>query len=157
MDPSHAPGNTPAPRIEWLDLVSQLMDSRFRIPFTRIRFGIDFLIGLVPVAGDILSLSISGLLVVAMVRYGAGGRVMLMMLGNIILDMAAGAIPVLGDIFDLTYKANRRNFELFRKYRNEGKHQGSGCGIVLFALLIVGAILFFAVWGMIRLSTWILG
>lgn len=133
------------------------MDNRFRIPFTNIRFGVDFLIGLVPVAGDVLSLSISGLLVLAMVRYGASGRVLLMMLGNILLDAVAGSVPVLGDIFDLAYKANRRNFELYRKYKNEGRHKGSGCGLVLIALLALGLILYFAVWSLARLTTWVLG
>ncbi|MBK6903722.1 MAG: DUF4112 domain-containing protein [Saprospirales bacterium] len=143
-------------RVEWLDKVSSLMDNQFRIPFTQIRFGLDFLIGLIPGIGDLFSLAVSGSLILAMLRYGVGGRVLLMMLGNILLDMTVGSVPVLGDIFDLTFKANRRNFELFRRYRNEGMHQGSGCGLILIALLLLGGIFAFAIWGLVRLMAWVL-
>lgn len=137
----------------WLDTVSALLDTRFRIPFTNIRFGWDFILGLVPGVGDALSFAISGALVAGMVRHGVGGKALLMMLGNILLDLLAGSIPVLGDIFDLTYKANRRNFRLFQKYHNEGKFQGSGCGI----LLLILAFFALAVWAIISMSTWFFG
>lgn len=137
-------------RTAWLDHVSALLDNRFRIPFTNIRFGWDFILGLVPGVGDVLSFALSGALVVGMARHGVGGKVLLMMLGNILLDLLAGSIPVLGDIFDLAYKANRRNFRLFQKYHNEGKHQGSGCGI----LLLILAFFALAVWAIISMSTW---
>ncbi|MBK7406761.1 MAG: DUF4112 domain-containing protein [Saprospirales bacterium] len=144
------------PRIVWLDRVSSLMDNRFRIPFTNIRFGLDFLIGLAPGIGDIFSLAISGALVLGMVRYGAGGRVLLLMLGNILLDTIVGSVPVLGDIFDLTYRSNRRNFELFRAHHNEGKNKGSGCGMLLAVLFVLILLLGLAVWSFLRVATWVL-
>ena len=147
----------PSEKIVWLDTVSSLMDNRFRIPFTRIRFGLDFLIGLVPGIGDVVSLVISGVLVLGMVRYGASGRVLLLMLGNILLDTLVGSIPVLGDIFDLTYRANRRNFELFRTHHNEGEHQGSGCGILLAVFFALAFLLAFTGWILWKAATWVLG
>jgi hypothetical protein len=147
----------PPARIEWLDRASALMDTQFRIPFTNIRFGWDFVIGLVPYAGDLLSFLISATLVIGMARHGASGRVLIQMLWNILLDTLVGSIPILGDIFDLAFKANRRNFRLFRDHHNEGKYQGSGCGIILALLVFIGLILFFAVWSIVLLSTWLWG
>jgi hypothetical protein len=141
----------PVDRIQWIDHVADLLDNRFRIPWTNIRFGIDFIIGLIPFIGDLLSFGISGLLLLSMVRYGASGKVIFLMVWNILLDTLIGGIPVLGDIFDLKYKANRRNFELFRDYLNEGKHQGSAWKWMLFlflALIALVGLLIYGLWVM---------
>ncbi|MEL6945894.1 MAG: DUF4112 domain-containing protein, partial [Bacteroidota bacterium] len=92
---------------QWLDQVSDLLDARFRIPFTDIRFGADFIIGLIPYAGDFLSFGISGSLVVAMAMHGVSAGVLLKMLWNIALDALVGSIPILGDIFDWHDKLNQ--------------------------------------------------
>jgi hypothetical protein len=99
-----------------IDSISSLLDNQFRIPFTQIRFGVDFLIGLIPTAGDWLSFGISSTLVLAMVRRGIGVGMLFKMLGNITLDATIGSIPILGDLFDLHYKANRRNVALLKQY-----------------------------------------
>ena len=88
--PHSAP--TPYEDLKWLDNVSDFLDSRYRIPGTNIRFGADFLVGLIPVAGDVITFGLSGLLVIVMVRKGASGMVVIKMMGNILLD-------VLRDIF----------------------------------------------------------
>jgi len=125
------------PKIKWLDTVSAFLDNKFRIPGTQTRFGLDFIIGLVPGVGDIASLGISSVLVLTMVRYGASGRVILQMLWNIFLDTIVGAIPILGDIFDLYYKSNRRNFELLKKHYSEGAYTGNGLWIVMLVLILL--------------------
>lgn len=124
-------------KIKWLDTVSAFLDNKFRIPGTETRFGLDFLIGLIPGAGDVASLGISSVLVLTMVRYGASGRVILQMLWNIFLDTTVGAIPILGDIFDLYFKSNRRNFELLKVHYSEGIYQGNGLWIVLMVLVVL--------------------
>ena len=129
--------NTTPEKIKWLDTVSAFLDNKFKIPGTETRFGLDFIIGLVPGAGDIASFGISSVLVLTMVRYGASGRVILQMLWNILLDTTVGAIPILGDIFDLYYKSNRRNFELLKKHYGEGAYQGNGLWIVIIVLIIL--------------------
>lgn len=134
---STATDNTTPPKIKWLDTVSSFLDNQFRIPGTETRFGLDFIIGLIPGAGDIASLGISSVLVLTMVRYGASGRVILQMLWNIFLDTTVGAIPILGDIFDLYYKSNRRNFELLKTYYSEDAYQGNGLWIVLMVLALL--------------------
>ena len=135
--------------LKWLDTATRLLDNRFRIPGTDIRFGLDFLIGLMPGIGDIASLSISGLLVTVMARKGASGMVILKMLWNILIDAIVGTVPILADIFDLAYRANRRNLELLQEHYVEGEHDGSAWPVVIFILLIVLGLIVaatYAVW-----------
>jgi len=142
-------------KIKWLDTVSSLLDDKFRIPGTNTRFGADFLIGLVPYAGDLVSFGMSSALVLTMVRYGASGRVVLQMLWNILLDTTLGAVPILGDIFDLYYKSNRRNFELLKEHYTEGTYQGNGLwmvGLVLFFLIALFVVMIWVVAKVIAFS-----
>ncbi|MEQ9332090.1 DUF4112 domain-containing protein [Thalassobaculum sp.] len=102
-------------RLRDIEALARLLDDRFRVPGTSIRFGLDGLIGLVPGLGDVATTLVS-LYVVARARdLGAPGGVLAMMLGNILLDTAVGAIPVLGDAFDIAFKANRRNLGLLKR------------------------------------------
>lgn len=141
------------PELKWLDVTTKLMDNRFRIPGTDIRFGFDFLIGLIPGIGDIASLGISGVLVSVMARKGASGMVIVKMLWNIIVDAVIGAIPVLGDLFDLSYRANRRNLDLLKEHYEEGEHQGSAWPVVIVVIILVFAIIFAVTY----LIWWLLG
>jgi len=138
--------NNIPPKIKWLDTVSSFLDNKFRIPGTQTRFGLDFLVGLIPGAGDMISFGVSGVLVLTMARYGASGRVIIQMLWNIFLDTIVGAIPILGDIFDLYYKANRRNFNLLRDHYEEGAYSGSGKWAVLIVLLVLAAMFIGLIW-----------
>ena len=139
------------PELKYLDTVSQFLDSRFHIPGTNIRFGLDFLIGLVPVAGDIASFGFSGLLIIAMARHGASNKVILKMLWNILLDSTIGVIPILGDLFDLQYKANRRNYRLLTEHYQGGAHQGgSAWPAVMMVATILLSLLSLLIWGLSR-------
>ncbi|MCC6726709.1 MAG: DUF4112 domain-containing protein [Saprospiraceae bacterium] len=140
-------GATPK-EFKFLDAMSDLLDSRFRIPGTHIRFGLDSLVGLVPYAGDLVTFAFSGVLVLAMVRNGASGILAVKMLGNVLLDTLVGSVPILGDLFDLSFKANRRNYKLLQEHYQEGKHGGSAWPVVLavlFMLLLTGALVIFIV------------
>jgi hypothetical protein len=144
-----SPSPTPYEDLKWLDTVSDLLDTRYRIPGTNIRFGADFLLGLIPGAGDALTFGISGLLVLVMARKGASGMVLFKMIGNIVLDVIVGTIPILGDLFDLGYKANRRNLHLMEEHYKEGRHQGSAWGpVILVALVLLGlfVLTIFVIW-----------
>ena len=98
------------------DRVARLLDSRWRIPGTGIRFGLDPLVGLVPGLGDVATGLVSAYIVVMARRLGLPNHVMARMVGNIALDVVVGAIPLLGSVFDLFYKANRRNFRLLQQH-----------------------------------------
>ncbi|MBX3521225.1 MAG: DUF4112 domain-containing protein [Xanthobacteraceae bacterium] len=103
-------------RLARLDALASFMDSAIVIPGTNIRFGADALIGLVPGIGDAVTAGISCLIVLEARRMGAPGHVIAKMLGNIAIDGLVGAIPVLGDIFDVAFRANIRNTHLLRRH-----------------------------------------
>lgn len=131
------------PPMRWVDSYSRLLDTKFRIPGTKIRFGADFLMGLVPGVGDAISLGLSGLLIATMAKNGASPRLVLRMLSNVGLDAVVGTVPVLGNLFDLFFKANTRNLDLMRQYYDEDKHTGSvwpillAIGLVLIIVLTI--------------------
>lgn len=136
-------------RLRWVERVSRLLDSQFRVPGTSWRFGLDPLMGLVPVIGGLPSLAISGLLILTMMRHGASGNLVVRMVFNVVLDTLIGAIPVVGNVFDFAYKANNRNVALLRAHYAEGKYQGSGKGlmaVLLLVLLMLGGLFVWAAW-----------
>jgi hypothetical protein len=136
--------------LEGLDRYSRLLDSRFRIPGTKIRFGVDFIIGLVPYAGDILGFMFSAGLILTMVRHGASGQVLAKMIGNVFLDTTIGSIPLAGDVFDLFFKANRRNYELLEKHYGEGAYQGSIWRVIIPVLIILLLLLILMLWLIVK-------
>lgn len=138
--------DTTPPQLQTLNSLTKILDNRFRIPGTNIKFGLDFLIGLVPYAGDIISFLMSSGLVLVMVKHGASGMLVTKMLGNIFLDTTVGSIPILGDIFDLQYKSNRRNYHLLEEHYEEGKHSGSIWPILIGVLIALIAMLFLMIW-----------
>ena len=142
--------------LRWVDNYSRLLDTKFHIPGTKIRFGVDFLLGLIPVVGDAISLGMSGLLIVTMAKHGASGKLVARMLGNVILDALVGTVPFLGNLFDLFYKANYRNAQLMREYYDEGKHTGSVWPIVAGLLVVIGVLMAIAIWLVTKCVQWFL-
>jgi hypothetical protein len=101
-----------------LERVAWLMDRAIKIPGTRITLGLDALLGLLPVGGDILTgLVQTGLVLVALRHYRVPRAVAARMLGNVLLDIAVGAIPLIGDLFDVVFKANTKNLTLLEPYQ----------------------------------------
>lgn len=105
-------GQTGIYSIQNLQRLANLLDNQFRIPFTRYRIGWDFIIGLIPVAGDVLTGLASLFILIGARKYGVSGRIQLRMLVNILIDVLAGSVPILGDILDASFKANARNMRL---------------------------------------------
>jgi hypothetical protein len=97
---------------ENLDLLSHILDDWFRIPGTSIRFGIDGIIGLIPGLGDVLTGLASCIIVFAAWFRGVPYITLARMIANLAIDVLIGAIPFLGDMFDIAWKANRRNYKL---------------------------------------------
>ena len=145
------------PELRWVDGMSRMLDTKFRIPGTGTRFGLDFILGLVPGAGDLLSLGMSGILVATMAKNGASPRLAAKMLFNVGLDATVGAVPILGNLFDLFYKANYRNAELMREYYGEGKHQGSVWPVIAMVVIVFLAIVAVSIWIMVEVFQWIGG
>ncbi len=99
-----------------LKLLARFMDNGWGIPFTKIRFGADAVIGLVPGAGDLITLLPSIYILIKAHEMGASRELLIKMAGNIAIDTGLGAIPVLGDIFDVFFKSNVRNIDLLTDF-----------------------------------------
>jgi Domain of unknown function (DUF4112) len=100
-------------RIRWL---SYLLDERFRIPGTRQRIGLDGLLGILPGVGDTVGTLLSTYILFEAVQIGVPRSTLLRMIANIALDTVVGAVPVVGDIFDVAWKANKKNVALVNAY-----------------------------------------
>ena len=105
-----------AERIARLDGLATLLDTAFFIPGTNIRFGIDAMIGLVPGIGDVITTAMSLYIVHEARQLGAPRHLIARMLANVALDGVVGAVPLLGDAFDVMWRANRRNMALLRNH-----------------------------------------
>lgn len=98
---------------------AHLLDTRFRIPGTRVTFGLEPILGLVPGVGDAAGLLASAGVVVQAVRLGARGWTLALMLWHVTVDAVVGSIPILGTIFDVIYKANQRNVRLLERHADD--------------------------------------
>ena len=99
-----------------VEALARLMDGAIAIPGTNIRMGLDALIGLVPVAGDMISGIISSYLIWEARQLGAPNWLIARMVANTFLDTTIGAIPIVGDAFDVMFRANMKNMALLRRH-----------------------------------------
>jgi hypothetical protein len=99
-----------------LEALAHLMDSALVIPGTNLRLGLDALLGFVPVAGDVISGLISSYLIWEARQLGAPRWLIARMMANTLLDTTIGAIPLLGDAFDIMFRANMKNMALLRRH-----------------------------------------
>jgi hypothetical protein len=103
-------------RIARLEVLAKLLDVAFVVPGTKIRYGIDGLIGLIPIVGDLITTAISLWLVREARALGAPWHVTARMLGNVAVDGVVGLVPLAGDAFDVMFRANIRNMRLLRRW-----------------------------------------
>jgi hypothetical protein len=106
-------------RLARLDALAKLLDVAFILPGTNIRYGIDGLIGLIPVVGDIITTAISLWLVREARALGAPWHITARMLGNVALDGVVGLVPLAGDAFDVMFRANVRNVRMLRRWMDK--------------------------------------
>ncbi len=99
---------------ERLILLTRLLDSAVHVPVLRTRVGLDALLGLVPVVGDLVSGALGLYLVFEARQLGASRWLQARMIGNLLMDAAVGAVPVAGDLFDIYFKAHVRNLKLLQ-------------------------------------------
>lgn len=95
-----------------LQQLSDLMDRAFTIPGTNVHFGLDSIVGLIPVIGDTLTVAVSGYIYSFAKQAGVPGHKRMRMAWNIFIDWLVGLIPLLGDIFDVAFKANSKNVRI---------------------------------------------
>ena len=125
---------------EHLEHIAALLDDMFRIPGTQIRFGLDALIGWVPGIGDAMAGIASFLIVFASWRRGVKAVTLVRMIANVLLETAIGAIPVAGDVFHVFWKANRRNYRLLMREKEQpGANTRRDWMFLAVILMAVGA------------------
>lgn len=140
-----------------LDQLSRAMDGLFRIPGTGWRIGLDALIGLIPGVGDFATTAVSFYILAAGVRYRVPKVTLLRMASNIAVDYLVGAVPIVGDLFDVVWKSNQMNVELLKRRATvpaeEARHGRLSdwlfLGVILLGLLVLLA-------GSVALSLWLL-
>ena len=132
---------------------SVLLDSAFQVPGTKLRFGLDPILGLIPGLGDLTTPVFAALLLLHAVRMRIPRIVQLRMLINAAIDLLIGLVPVVGDFFDFGWKANVRNLALLERHAHPGLRPTTGDWI--FVLLIVGALIALAVIP-VMLTAWLL-
>jgi hypothetical protein len=126
--------------------VSRVMDELVAVPGTSIRVGLDPVVGLVPVVGDAISAVVGFWLIAEATRFGVPRLVVGRMIVNTVVDLAVGAIPLLGDLFDVVSRSNSRNLALFRRHALDPSASTRGEQIALAGLvvLVIGLLWFVA-------------
>lgn len=142
-----------SPHLSRLRAIARVFDELVRIPGTNMRFGLDAIIGLLPGGGDLVGGAVSAYAILVAARMGAPASVILRMGLNIAIDTVVGAIPLLGDLFDASWKANRKNVALLEKYTAAPADVRRGSMAVVASTLIVLALL---VIGVAAGSVWLI-
>jgi len=106
-------------RLARLEMLAKLLDIAFILPGTKIRYGVDGIIGLIPVVGDIIATALSLWLVREARALGAPWHITARMLGNVAIQGVVGTVPVAGDAFDVLFRANIRNVRLLRRWMDK--------------------------------------
>lgn len=126
------------PLFRWLALV---MDNFLRLPGTKIRFGLDPIIGLIPGLGDTGSTLISAMALLAAARRGLPKILLVRMSLNILINEFVGIVPIVGDAFSFWFKSNARNYELLKRHTGSARRSSTSdwifVGLVLLALVLI--------------------
>ena len=132
-----------------------LLDSAFQVPGTKLRFGIDPIVGLIPGAGDLVTGFFSVMILLHAVRLRVPKIVIARMVANTGLDLLAGAVPLLGDLFDAGYKANLRNLGMLERHSLRGvppqRSDYIFVGVCLAVLVVLAIVPILIAWWVIYL------
>jgi uncharacterized protein DUF4112 len=107
-------------------LVARVMDALFVIPGTGIRLGFDAILGLVPVAGDLIAQAISTYIIWEAHQLGVSKLTLMRMFGNTLIDTVVGSIPIAGDAFDVVFRANLKNLRLLQRHLERQGYRPAG-------------------------------
>lgn len=141
-----------------LQTIAYWLDGCISVPGTRWKVGLEPIIGLVPVAGDIVGFLLSSFIILEGVRLGAPPQLTARMVGITVLDVLSGLVPVVGDLFDFAFKANRRNADLLTQHldalENRPRRQRWLSRVV--ALVLLAGVLGLLAWALFQLGQWLL-
>lgn len=157
--PSRQPIHAQTSTLRRLRRLSYVLDNAIGIPGTRYRIGLDPLLGLLPGAGDFLGTALSAYIVLEAARLGLPRATLVQMVSNIIFDTLIGTVPVLGDLADVTWKANTKNLALLEEQLDVPPQQREQADWLFLALLLGGLLLVVMVVAAISIMIvrWLLG
>jgi hypothetical protein len=146
--------------LPWLRAWAELLDSRFRIPGTNIRFGIDPILSLVPGIGELASPVFTALLIAQGIAQGVPKVVLARMVGNALLDALIGAVPAIGTVLDIFWRANTDNLALLEQHSHGGRQPTRGDYIFAAVLagvlgLLVGIPVLLGIWATWQIWQWL--
>jgi Domain of unknown function (DUF4112) len=120
--------------------VTRLLDELISVPGTSVKVGLDPVIGVIPVVGDVVAAGVGAWLIAEAANFGVPRIVLGRMVLNLLVDLGIGAIPLLGDVYDLFFRSNSRNLELFRRHALDpgASTRGERAFFVGLLLAIVG-------------------
>lgn len=145
------------PEMKKLEKLASILDDAFVVPGLGWRFGIDGIIGLIPGFGDLAGMFMSFYFMYCGARMKVSKVVLTRMAANILIETVVGAIPIIGDLFDFAWKANRRNLRLIERSLQDPsgtKTRSIGLLIVLVSGIVLVAVSL--VWMVISLIQWII-
>ncbi len=150
--------NAKLAKLQNLRKLSDLWDRSLGVPGTRFKVGLESLVGLLPVGGDFIGILMSVYILSQAIQFKLPKSVLAEMIFNIVIDGAVGSIPILGDIFDTTWKANTKNVNLLEAHlRGQIKSRKKNewfinIVIVVLVLILIGIVSFFAfgIWSLVN-------
>jgi hypothetical protein len=130
-------------KLERLRYLSHLWDNALRIPGTKLRVGLESIIGLLPFGGDIIGLLLSCYILFYAIQFKLPTTILLRMTVNIVIDAVVGIVPLFGDLFDTAWKANTRNVDLLETHLNTPtlSHSANRRFLVLLWMGIIAIVL----------------
>jgi hypothetical protein len=117
--------------------VARVLDDLVTIPGTRQRLGLDSIVGLIPGLGDLASAAVGAWIILEAARFRLPGVVLFRMIVNTAVDLLVGAIPLIGDVFDIVFKSNTRNLALFRRHATDPGASTTEHRLFLVGLLLI--------------------
>lgn len=105
--------------LERLDTIATFLDAEWRIPGTKVQFGLDPVVSLVPVVGDVAAGLMAAYVIHQAARHGAPRRLVFQMMMNVGIDVVFGSVPIAGTVFDVLFRASKRNVRLLRQHLEE--------------------------------------
>jgi len=143
--------------------IAHVLDSLFKLPGSKLRIGLDPVIGLIPGVGDAVASAIGSIILLEAMRAGAPRLLVMRMAANVLVNAAVGAIPVAGDLFSVWFRSNAKNYALLRAWQTGGQKPldgadarwaNLGCGILVVVAVGLGALVF---WMIAALWRWMTG
>jgi Domain of unknown function (DUF4112) len=148
-------------KLQRLRKLSDLWDRSIAVPGTEFRVGLESIIGLLPVGGDVIGVLMSLYILFQAIQFKLPMSVLVRMLFNIVIDGVVGSVPILGDLFDTTWKANTKNVNLLEAHirepiKNRKKDQWFVTllfGVLISALVLLIMIFIFVLWLVVKFLT----